>query len=294
MSAREPACDQPNFLGIGMQKTGTTWLYHHLRRHPDVYLPPRKELRHLMEIAQGLERGVPCKIPLFQQMRSRYNRGFITRNAKSLLTGRLRGADLRWDWKHLVSRDAGLGWYLRQFEGCGTRVRGEISPQYHQMGDAEVAAVAQVLPDLSIVLLLRHPVDQIWSQARMVLAREQGKRPEDIGEAAYRAFFDHWRKINSDYVDIIDRWSRALGEERVFVGFYDELLADPAALFARVCGFLGVAPQPDALVTAAINRGDDARLPESLRRDLEAQWVPCVETLVARYPALEHWLDREG
>ncbi len=29
----------PNFLGIGAQKSGTTWLYENLRRHPDVYFP---------------------------------------------------------------------------------------------------------------------------------------------------------------------------------------------------------------------------------------------------------------
>lgn len=35
---------QPDFLGIGVQKGGTTWLYENLRRHPDVFLPHKKEL----------------------------------------------------------------------------------------------------------------------------------------------------------------------------------------------------------------------------------------------------------
>lgn len=34
----------PDFLGIGAMKSGTTWLYENLRRHPDAYLPDRKEL----------------------------------------------------------------------------------------------------------------------------------------------------------------------------------------------------------------------------------------------------------
>lgn len=34
----------PNFLVIGAPKCGTTSLHHYLRRHPDVYMPPRKEL----------------------------------------------------------------------------------------------------------------------------------------------------------------------------------------------------------------------------------------------------------
>lgn len=34
----------PDFLGIGAQKAGTTWLYENLRRHPDIYLPTPKEI----------------------------------------------------------------------------------------------------------------------------------------------------------------------------------------------------------------------------------------------------------
>ena len=34
----------PSFVGIGVQRAGTTWLFEQLRRQPDLYLPPEKEL----------------------------------------------------------------------------------------------------------------------------------------------------------------------------------------------------------------------------------------------------------
>ena len=34
----------PNFLVIGAQKSGTTWLYDRLRRHPDIFMPKVKEV----------------------------------------------------------------------------------------------------------------------------------------------------------------------------------------------------------------------------------------------------------
>ncbi len=37
----------PDFLGIVAQKSGTTWLHDKLWRHPQVWLPPIKELHHL-------------------------------------------------------------------------------------------------------------------------------------------------------------------------------------------------------------------------------------------------------
>ena len=36
----------PNFLHIGAEKSGTTWLYGRLCRHPDIFMPDVKELHH--------------------------------------------------------------------------------------------------------------------------------------------------------------------------------------------------------------------------------------------------------
>ena len=35
----------PNFICIGAQRAGTTWLYHCLKEHPEVFVPEKKELR---------------------------------------------------------------------------------------------------------------------------------------------------------------------------------------------------------------------------------------------------------
>lgn len=36
----------PNFVGLGVQKAGTTSLYHYLRLHPEVYLPETEEINY--------------------------------------------------------------------------------------------------------------------------------------------------------------------------------------------------------------------------------------------------------
>ena len=40
---------QPAFLGIGVQRAATTWVYECLRAHPDVFLPEQKELHYFDE-----------------------------------------------------------------------------------------------------------------------------------------------------------------------------------------------------------------------------------------------------
>ena len=47
----------PNFLLIGAQKAGTTWISAMLREHPQIFLPQRKEL-HFFNRRDNYERGL--------------------------------------------------------------------------------------------------------------------------------------------------------------------------------------------------------------------------------------------
>ncbi|MGI9569745.1 MAG: hypothetical protein ACR2PH_08415, partial [Desulfobulbia bacterium] len=40
---------KPDFIAIGPPKTGTTWIYKNLEAHPEVWMPPDKEIRHFWE-----------------------------------------------------------------------------------------------------------------------------------------------------------------------------------------------------------------------------------------------------
>ena len=42
---------KPDFIAIGPPKTGTTWIYKNLDLHPEVWMPPDKEIRHFWERA---------------------------------------------------------------------------------------------------------------------------------------------------------------------------------------------------------------------------------------------------
>jgi hypothetical protein len=41
----------PDFLVIGAQRAGTTWLHQVLRRHPSLWLPPVKELHYFDKLS---------------------------------------------------------------------------------------------------------------------------------------------------------------------------------------------------------------------------------------------------
>ena len=53
----------PNFLGIGAQRSGTTWLDRQLRSHPQVYLPERRKEVHFFD--RYYERGLDWYLRFF-------------------------------------------------------------------------------------------------------------------------------------------------------------------------------------------------------------------------------------
>lgn len=55
----------PNFLIIGAQKAGTTWLQHTLRQHPDVYMPSHE--LHFFDKAHHYKRGLSWYQEFFEE-----------------------------------------------------------------------------------------------------------------------------------------------------------------------------------------------------------------------------------
>jgi hypothetical protein len=76
----------PDFLGIGAQKAGSTWLHENLRRHPQLYLPPQKEL-HFFDWFR--ERSLRSYAAHFADARHRLA-GEITPAYSALSAGRVR------------------------------------------------------------------------------------------------------------------------------------------------------------------------------------------------------------
>ena len=80
----------PTFLGIGVQRGGSTWLHTLLAGHPDVYMPTRrKEIRFLTDIMRMAWVGtraffVHRKIPTNIKPSAKFHQN--TMNVKSVLS----------------------------------------------------------------------------------------------------------------------------------------------------------------------------------------------------------------
>lgn len=275
------------FLGIGAQKAGTSWLHHCLAVHPEIWMPPVKELHFFNERARHGGGRLP---PRVSTPRARVE---LKEFAAYVVRARDLGA-LAWGARYfLAPRD--IDWYRAILSHAGDRLTGDITPAYSTLPDAAIRELAGELPDVRAVLLLRNPIERAFSHAVMDLSP---LAPNDVLSLPAERFFEHFRSRESmrrtEYTAMIDRWESVLGRERLLVGFYEELSEDPLHLLAKVAQFLGVAPidwAATARVGARVNAGQRAKMPEPYRDALSEMYREEIARLAERYaPYPERWL----
>jgi hypothetical protein len=137
-----------------------------------------------------------------------------------------------------------LDWYEAHFEsgnGGGLKpVRGEISPIYGRLKAWQVNRIAKLLPDLRIILTLRHPIERAWSQALLefgYLDRRDVRKVSSID--LVRQVERARNRLSSDYCRTIKIWSNAFGRDALHVDFFHRLRDDPETYVNGVLRHIG-------------------------------------------------------
>jgi hypothetical protein len=276
----------PDFLGIGAQKAGTSWLAENLKAHPELWLPWVKELQYFNDVHIPAHRGWT------QRHRTQHATRAIRAHIKEA-ERRGKAADLRLI-RALAELGAGEpsdGWYGAIFAHAGAnQLAGEVTPEYALLPRAGLAHVRRLNPRMKAVLLLRDPVARSWSHLRMLA---EGKEGFDLLAAAANADI----VARADYAATIRAWRDAFGEEALHLDTLDAIAAEPLSVLRRVCGFLGVgfdaAWFPEAATPVFV--GPPADMPEAVGAVLKQRLAPCYDRLSALLPDLAarwraaHW-----
>lgn len=245
---REDQFKGPDFLAIGPPKTATTWMYHTLSIHPDIKLPPVKEIRYFWEREFLNSPGYFSRFLSshwhFYERRKLYRERFACQ-IKLAIKGRFDYGRFLWDLNFILGRHSDQ-WYRRLFDT--TAVSGDITPKYSELSDRAIEKIRAVLPELKIIISLRNPVEREWSRAKMNLCKRMGRQVEDVPCEEWIAHFDEpGQTFASDYLALYRRWSDIFGTDAVFMFYYDELMDDSWALYQRLCRFLGVSAPGEKL-----------------------------------------------
>jgi len=141
----------------------------------------------------------------------------------------------------------GLEWYESLFDRAdGAIARGEASTTYtkYPRFPGTPARIAQVLPDVRLIYVVRQPIDRIRSQYLHEVSRGEQARPLADVLPDRATYVD-----TSRYGLQLDQYLEHFEPGQLLVLTADQLRHDRQATMARVYGFLGVDPAvtPDAL-----------------------------------------------
>jgi hypothetical protein len=293
----------PNFLIIGAQKAGTTWLHHNLQLHPQIWMPYSEVHYFDMRIKDtdfSLKSKVFGKSAADQRWRKRVGYSTMVHLKNLSLPG------LLWSYK-LYARPPSDEWYTSLFEPGREKIVGETTPAYSICGRDAVAHAHRLMPEAKIVFLMRNPIERAWSQAVMRIGNK-GKRVENVpGEILIKRFVSQENSLlRTNYLRTLENWGSFYPPHRIFVGFLEDIHFHPEDFLRSVCEFLGVdpsfkSPQVDKKINArssdtmptmvashlARTCQDSIQRLEERFRGYATSWLYCAERLIENPPAEE-------
>jgi hypothetical protein len=278
-----------DFLGIGAQKAGTTWLWTMLRAHPQIWMPPGKELHYFDRCLRYPSPSLLAADRFVDRLLSHaaHNREFRRRcwadirNAISQRDWKL----LRWFLRYYLGTCCD-DWYLSLFQQGSGRVRGEITPAYAILDRKDVARIHRLLPGVKIIFLLRNPIERAWSHLRFEWMHGRFTGLQDFKQIC-AAVERPGPALRADYLRTLEIWESQFLHEQIFIGFFDDIAAQPAKLLHQVLTFLGVdyfgSNALDEQLRKQVARSKEVEMPVAVRRHLAQKYLPELEKLSARF-----------
>jgi hypothetical protein len=241
------AATGPDFVCIGMGKSGTGWLYDQLLHHPQFWMPPIKELHYL-------DREIPRIRTADKKLANRERQSY--RVADESLK-RLVERDIAFleAVKAVRKQRMDLELYAGLYRFKGEQMTGDISPSYCAMDEELIARILARFQGLKIILLLRDPVARAWSHFTM---KQRTDRLDEFilhDPARFRESLDKSKVFRTGAPALIVRkWRKLVPEARFRHYFFDDLVTDPVGLRRNVLTFLGADPERESALDPRHNR----------------------------------------
>ncbi len=162
---------EPTYLiCVGATKSGTSWLYRHMRAHPECHFRSIKEL-HYFDMARpehfaDAGKRVEARITALEAEMQAGDPAGLAGKAEKL-------GDL-WDWAEVLGRGAvDMSAYREYLVGGrkGQAVVGDVTPAYAMLPVQRLKRMAEVGQQFRVLFVMRDPLARVWSHIRMVAAR---------------------------------------------------------------------------------------------------------------------------
>lgn len=232
----------PNFLIIGVEKSGTTALWYYLKQHPDIFMTDKKEPKFFAFENNNFD----CKGP----GDNKFKKNTVTKFEN----------------------------YINLFKKVtNEKAIGEASPVYF-LKKEYAERVRQYIPGAKLILVIRNPVDRAYS-SYMHLRRDGRENCNDFEmaiskceERIYKRYAPIWNYIGgSFYYENIKNYFEIFPKEQIKIYLYDDFKNDNLSVLKNIFNFLEVDENFKPSINSMIN---DSFIPKSrlLHKVLKKRW----------------------
>ncbi len=257
------------FVGIGTQKSGTSWINRYLQSHPQVALPTGE--LHYWDVVR------PPHLQKYQDLaaiRARRDWWRLPSTSRRRLAARMYRSH---DHQGYLAR--------LKIERDDETVLGEITPAYSLCTAATYSEMRGMGYEMRFFMVLRDPWDRLWSGLRHQL-RKAGR--DDSPEAVVAIFREdckdgrHLGIARSRYDLTLAELDKAVPASELLVLFYERLFSQDSV--DALCRHLGVDSTPsdfDRKVNASPTPRGEA--PPEFKDEALAILAPCYRNLNDRF-----------
>lgn len=255
-----PRVEGPDFVGVGVQRSGTTWAGDILSQHPDIYIK-KKEISFFV---QNFHRGYGWYHDFFKDKNGRHA-GEMT--VSYMITPR----------PDSIRKEFYPKWNPRRSLMCWRKLpsaRDELKAHY---------------PGLRVFAIFRNPVDRVWSHYWFWRNRKERLGKRIVSFEKMFADDGRWIQTYGLYADLLACWREAFPDMGVYL--YDDLKKDPVALARELYRFIGVEDSFEPKVKQQFNKGSYEPMPQNIRRMLVERYRDQIRNfsdMTGR--CLSHWL----
>lgn len=126
------------------------------------------------------------------------------------------------------------------------KLKGEITPAYSNLSYERINLVRELFTEMKIILLLRHPINRVWSHVMMSVCWGKGKKINEVPDSEiYNRIQAYDCIMRTNYINIIENWKAVFPKEQIYIGMFKEIKDNPKKLLNDIFSFLNVSTKID-------------------------------------------------
>ncbi|QEM80120.2 sulfotransferase [Halomonas binhaiensis] len=256
------------FLSVGAMKAGTTWLYHQLREHPDIYFTPQKEIHYFANKAGvGGQLNYRNRILKMQdeiKRRIDWSPKAISENI----------CDISWYVQYANAKDIDNKWYESLFSMREKKSMfcADFSNLYCHMGIDGWKYAHEVSKNIKVVYTLRDPVSRLWSHYKFHMKWMNNENNEiSVGYKYFKNLLERpsfW--ANAEYAKNYNSLCESLLPDNVMILYFEDFRNDPISNLKKVQEFIGVDEHipKNENINRKVNKTREISLPEEWKHHM--------------------------